>query len=109
MSYNVIAYLVYLAATLLLIIWVGFTLYRNGKPFLLMCFDGNSVVASAVNRTLLAGYYLVNTGYAIYSLKIWEEVSNWLDVLETVGTKIGFIVFLLGIMHIINVVALLLR
>lgn len=109
MSYNVIAYILYLAATLLLIVWVGLTLYSNGRPFVLLCFNGNAGVANAVNKTLLTGYYLVNTGYAAYSLKIWEKVSGWQDVLETVGTKIGFIVFLLGIMHLINVAALLLR
>jgi hypothetical protein len=109
MSYNVIAYLLYLAATLLLILWIGTTLYRNGKPFVIMCLGGNLQVAISVNKMLLTGYYLVNIGYAVYNLKIWEEVRGWLALLDAVGSKIGFILLLLGAMHIINVLALLLR
>lgn len=109
MSYNIIAYIFYLAVTLLLVIWVGYTLYHNGKTFLLMCLEGNVMIATSVNKTLLTGYYLINIGYAVYSLRIWDKVDSWLELLETTGIKTGFIVLMLGVMHIINVIVLLLR
>ena len=109
MSYNVLAYLIYLAATLLLILWLGATLYRNGKPFIVMCLGGDVTLATAINKILLAGYYLLNIGYTIYCLRIWNDVSGWLELFETVGVKIGIIVLILGVMHIINVLLLLLR
>lgn len=109
MSYNITAYLLYLAATLLLIIWVGSTLYRHGKPFVIMCMNGDVSLAVSINKILLTGYYLLNIGYTVLNLKIWEEVRGWLELLETVGSKIGLIVLLLGVMHVINVLVLMLR
>lgn len=74
-----------------------------------MCLEGNVMIATSVNKTLLTGYYLINIGYAVYSLRIWDKVDSWLELLETTGIKTGFIVLMLGVMHIINVIVLLLR
>ena len=70
MSYILISYSLYLALTLLLTVWVARTLFRNGKVFLIDIFHGNKELAQAVNNLLLVGFYLVNIGYAVYTLSI---------------------------------------
>lgn len=109
MNYNIFSYIIYLAIVLFVILRVGHTLYRNGRPFVIMCLDGNVAVADAVNKILLVGYYLINMGYAVITLRIWEKITSMMDALETLSYKIGFLVLLLGVMHFINVGALLWR
>lgn len=107
MNYNILSYIIYLAGTLFVIFWVGGTLYRNGKPFILMCLDGNASLAESMNKLLLTGYYLVNAGYSVITLKIWEKVTSLTDVVSVVSYKLGLIILILGIMHFINVSVLL--
>jgi hypothetical protein len=109
MNYNILSYIIYLAGTLFVILWVGGTLYRNGKPFLLMCLDGDQSLAAAINKMLITGYYLLNIGYAIITLKIWEKISTPLEFVNVLAYKLGLIVLILGIMHFINVSVLLAR
>lgn len=109
MNYNIFSYTVYLVITLFVIFWVGSTLYRNGRPFVIMCLGGSVTVADAVNKMLLAGYYLVNAGYAVLTLKIWENVTSFIGVLQVLSFKLGLLVLLLGTMHFINVSVLLWR
>ena len=109
MNYSIISYTIYLAATLFIILRVGATLYHNGRPFVIMCLGGSVKVADAVNRILLAGYYLVNAGYAVYTLRIWESVTSYMEVLEALSRKLGILVLLLGVMHLVNVSVLLWR
>ena len=107
LNYNIIAYIIYLAATLFVILRVGDTLYRSGKPFLLMCLNGNAALSASINRILLMGYYLINTGYAIITLRIWEKVSSMTEIAGVLSYKLGLIVLMLGAMHLINVSCLL--
>lgn len=45
-----------------LTIWVARALQRYGKVFLLDVFDGDDVLAHAVNQLLVIGFYLLNLG-----------------------------------------------
>ena len=102
MTYLLGTYAAYLLATVLLTTWVARTLFRNGKIFLIDIFHGNEELALAVNRLLLVGFYLVNLGYAVYTLKIWGEVANWKEAIEALSFKVGSILLILGGMHFFN-------
>src|SRR5258706_16296232 len=62
-------YLVYLAFSIALTVWVGHTLHKNGRPFLLHAFDDNALTADSINNLLLVGFYLVNFGFVCLALR----------------------------------------
>jgi hypothetical protein len=102
MSYIIISYIVYLAITIILTIWVARTLFKNGKIFLVDIFHGNTELAQAVNNLLLVGFYLINIGYAVYTLKIFESVESARQLIEVLSIKVGAIILILGGMHFFN-------
>lgn len=81
-------------------------LYKGGRLFLINTFSGNETVADAVNKFLLAGYYLTNIGYTVIALKIWEKVESPTQLLNVLSLKVGAILLTLGIMHFINILSL---
>ena len=102
MSYILISYTLYLILTLVLIIWVARKLFSNGKIFLLDIFHGNKELANAVNNLLLVGFYLINIGYAVYTLSIREDILNARALVEGLSVKVGAIILILGGMHFLN-------
>lgn len=98
----IITYSLYLLISICLTIWVAKALFKNGKTFLYDIFHGNKELADSVNNLLLVGFYLVNLGYAIYTLQIHQEVVNFQQVLERLSIKIGLIILILGGMHFLN-------
>jgi hypothetical protein len=73
----------------------------------LTVFHGNDSLADAINNMLLVGYYLVNIGYCIATLRIWEKISFVTELIEILSLKIGIIIFTLGLMHLFNITVLL--
>jgi hypothetical protein len=106
MNYTILFYLLYLVVILYVILHVGAMLYKNGAPFLMNTFHGDKVIAAAVNKFLLVGYYLMNIGYSIIVLKIWSKVDSFQGMLEVLSFKTGGIILMLGVMHFINVFSL---
>ena len=102
MNYSILSYIIYLFLTLLITIWVANTLFRNGKVFLNDIFNGDESMAKSVNNLLLVGFYLINIGYAVYTLKIVDEVQSIQMVIEKLSLKIGAIILILGGMHFGN-------
>ena len=89
-----------------MVLYVGAVLYKNGRPFLINTFSGNTTLADAVNKFLLSGYYLTNIGYTVIALKIWIKVESPIQFLNVLSYKVGVIVLTLGIMHFINIITL---
>ncbi len=102
MNYIIITYMLYLALTISITIWVARTLFRNGKVFLIDIFHGNKELADSVNNLLLVGFYLVNLGYAIYTLQVTSNITNAQEVIEKLSIKLGLIILILGGMHFFN-------
>lgn len=98
------SYAGYLGISVALTIWVGRTLHKNGRIFLVDAFLGNEKLADAVNHLLLVGWYLVNVGYVSLSLKLWaEKPTNEREVLEFLSFKVGLVLLVLGAMHFLNI------
>ncbi len=107
MNYNISAYGVYLLLTVYVIVIVGNVLHNNGRPFLLTVFHGKISLADSVNSLLITGYYLLNIGYCVTTLKIWKEITTLQEFVEAVSSKTGKILLLLGLIHLFNVFVLL--
>ena len=102
MNYIIITYSFYLAITISLTIWVARTLFKNGKVFLVDIFHGNKELADSVNNLLLVGFYLINLGYAVYTLQVTDSILNMQQVIEELSIKVGLIILILGGMHFFN-------
>jgi phosphoglycerol transferase MdoB-like AlkP superfamily enzyme len=102
MNQIIITYILYLAISICLTIWVAKTLFRNGKVFLVDIFHGNKELADSVNNLLLVGFYLINLGYAVYTLQITRDINDVRQMVEVLSLKIGLIILILGFMHFMN-------
>ncbi len=102
MNYIIITYSFYLLITISLTIWVARTLFKNGKVFLVDIFHGNKELADSVNNLLLVGFYLINLGYAVYTLQVTTSINNVQQVIEELSIKVGLIILILGAMHFFN-------
>lgn len=69
----VATYLIYVVVSIGLAIWVGRTLNKNGRVFLVDTFEGKEELADSVNHLLLVGFYLINTGFVSLALKYGEK------------------------------------
>src|SRR4029079_860161 len=102
MTYIISLYGFYLGITILLTIWVARTLFKNGKVFLVDIFHGNKELADSVNNLLLVGFYLINIGYAVYTLQVTASIINLQEMIEELSIKVGLIILILGGMHFFN-------
>jgi TRAP-type C4-dicarboxylate transport system permease large subunit len=96
------SYLVYLAITLIVTVWVAHTLHRNGRVFLVDAFHGNDALADSVNHLLVVGFYLINVGYIALVLRSDQKPNNLMEAMEIFSHKIGVVLLVLGVMHFIN-------
>lgn len=96
------AYIIYLLLSIAIAIWVGRTLSRNGRVFLVENFEGNDALADSVNHLLLVGFYLINFGFISLALKYGGKPETIEQVIEFLSTKIGLVIMLLGAMHFFN-------
>jgi hypothetical protein len=96
-------YVVYIALSIPLTIWVAQTLHKNGRVFLIDSFRGNERLADSVNHLLVVGFYLINIGYVALALKERIAPTDVREVLETVSRKIGVVMLVLGAMHFFNI------
>ena len=102
MNYIILTYLLYLVITISLTVWVARTLFKNGKIFLIDIFHGNKELSDSVNNLLLVGFYLINIGYAVYTLQVSYNILNLQQLIESLSLKVGLIILILGGMHFFN-------
>ncbi len=101
-TYTITAYLLYLAASVTLTVWVARTLHQSGRVFLVDAFHGNASLADSVNHLLVVGFYLVNVGYVALALRYGQKPHDVQSAIEFFSTKIGLVLLVLGAMHFFN-------
>ncbi|MET8150737.1 hypothetical protein ACIBSW_02275 [Actinoplanes sp. NPDC049668] len=102
MDHKVWMYLAYVVVSVGLTVWVATTLSRNGLVFLEDVF-ADSRLARAVNQLLVMGFYLLNLGYVAVAMRSSADVPDAAKALETLSYKIGFVLLVLGVLHVCNV------
>ena len=103
MTDTFVAYLIYVAITVPLTIYVARTLHRHGAAFLRQVFVGREGLADAVNHLLVVGFYLLNLGYVALLMSTDTEVDGGAEVMELVSRKVGIVSVILGVVHLANV------
>ncbi|HWB61445.1 MAG TPA: hypothetical protein VG733_18330 [Chthoniobacteraceae bacterium] len=102
MTPTVWTYIAYLLLSVMLTVWVARTLHKNGRIFLVDSFLGNEPLADSINHLLVVGFYLINFGYDSLALKYGDKPQDLQGVFETLSTKIGIVLLVLGGMHFFN-------
>ena len=102
MTIGLSTYLIYLALSVALTIWVARTLHKNGRVFLVDVFHGNEALADSVNHLLVVGLYLINFGYISLALKLGYAIETAEQSVEALSVKIGMVLLVLGGMHLFN-------
>lgn len=102
MNVGISTYLIYLAISIGLTIWVARTLHKNGRVFLVDVFHGNELLADSVNHLLVVGFYLINLGYVSLALKLGYDVETAQQGIEALSVKVGMVLLVLGGMHFFN-------
>src|SRR5678810_155572 len=98
----VITYLLYLTISIALTVWVAQTLFKNGRLFLVDVFHGQESLADSVNHLLVVGFYLINLGWIVMTLRTRQDIVSVRGAVELMSDKIGTVLFVLGIMHFFN-------
>lgn len=101
-AYVVAAYLIYLPVTLILTWLVSKTLFQNGMIFMRDIFFGREEMAKATNTLFKTGFYLLNVGFALYILEIYNNLTGVQDTIEVLSSKIGGFSIYLGVMLFFN-------
>ncbi|MEA1848104.1 MULTISPECIES: hypothetical protein [unclassified Chryseobacterium] len=103
--FNVVSYLIFLAAASFITIDVGRRCYQAGKFYLeYLIYDKH--LCLTINRILLGCYYLINLGYIAISLTSWDRISSLEQVFSITAIRIGNIMLILCVLHYINIFTL---
>ncbi|HMJ76938.1 MAG TPA: hypothetical protein VK507_13255 [Iamia sp.] len=100
-SYLVSVYITYAVLAVGLTAWLARTLYRTGAVFLDDVFEDKPELATAVNRLLVTGFYMLNLGYASFLLRA-DPVDGATAGIETLARKLGILLVSLALVHFVN-------
>ena len=101
-SYIILAYFIYLPIALILTWIVAHNLFKNGLIFMRDIFFGREDIAKATNSLFKIGFYLVNIGFALYILRIYNALTGIQEMIEVLSSKVGGFSIYLGIMLFLN-------
>ena len=102
MTVTLSAYLAYVTISISLCVWVGRTLHRNGRAFLIDVFAERHDLADSVNHLLVVGFYLINFGYMSLALNLAIAPQTTTEAVEALSGKVGLMLVVLGAMHFFN-------
>ncbi len=102
MNYLLTTYLLYIAISMMMTIWVGRTLFVSGKVFLMEIFKNDELLVNSINKLLLIGFYLINLGYLLQNVTGRSKILTAVDSIEMLSEKIGVMAVVLGIVHFVN-------
>jgi predicted PurR-regulated permease PerM len=101
-AYIILAYCIYLPIALLLTWLVAHNLFKNGLVFMRDIFFGREDIAKANNSLFKIGFYLLNIGFALFILRIYNALTGMQDTIEVLSSKVGGFSIYLGVMLFFN-------
>lgn len=101
--HTILAYSAYILLSIATTIWVGRTLYKRGRIFILDSFNGNDELADSVNHLLIVGFYLLNIGFVCLFLRFGSPPTNAIETIEYISSKEGVVLLVLGCVHFFNI------
>jgi hypothetical protein len=105
MDLRLVLYAAYIVASVAMTVWVGRSLHRNGRGFLIDVMRDDNL-ADSINHLLLVGFYLVNLGAAALLINLAGDPGTAADVVKIWLTQMGLVLLTLGGMHFANLFVL---
>ncbi len=68
---------------------------------MLAIFHGEETIALATNRLFEMGFYLLNIGFALYTVKMYG-IADTQDLVENLAVKVGAFSVYLGVVLFLN-------
>ena len=99
---NSVNYLIYLAFSIFITIFVAHTLSKNGLPFLIRGFKGNKELAASTNHLLVVGFYLVNLGFVLLRMTTGRAIDTFEQIIVYQTSGLGIVLLALGFAHFFN-------
>jgi len=106
MNLNIMGYFIYLSITIVIILKVGTICYRNGNIYVAALIPNHADLCQKINQVLLLAYYLLNIGYCAMTLISWQKMRSLSQLIETIGIKTAIIIFIISILHYLNIIIL---
>ena len=106
MSYNILAYFVYLFFMFPVIIRIGQICYADGLVYVMQIFNNDTQLTLSTNKILLICYYLLNLGYTLFSIGTWSQIHDMAQMFADLSSKMGVLLLLLGVIHIMNMLVI---
>ena len=78
MDIVVSTYVAYLAICVPVVLFVGWTLHKNGRVFLVEIFEGNEELANSINYLLIVGFHLAGIGFVALMLRMGPQAGSHL-------------------------------
>jgi hypothetical protein len=108
MTYNTIGYIAFGIIMYFTIFHLGHTFHKHGRVYMIDLFKKESHLVDSINNLLLLGYYLLNLGYATWSIIGWPQIQSLGGVFELVARQSGIMIIMLGVIHYFNMFGLVL-
>ena len=99
---NSINFIVYLAFSIFITVYVSRTLSKNGLAFLIQGFKGNVELATSTNHLLVVGFYLVNLGFVLLRMQTNIVVTSLDRLIIYQAEGLGLVLLVLGFAHFFN-------
>lgn len=103
MSWNEIAYMVYLPISIYETVVVGYRFHKHGLHLISDLFAPNVMLAKTTNNLLLVGYYLVNMGWITLSINLWGSIETAAMTFLIVTRSLSMIFIVLAVLHYNNI------
>tara|TARA_R110001592_G_scaffold362114_1_gene675030 strand:- start:83897 stop:84265 length:369 start_codon:yes stop_codon:yes gene_type:complete len=99
--FPLIAYAIYIPLTLTLTLFVARNLFKNGLVFMRDIFYQREDIALSTNRLFEIGFYLLNFGFALWTINM-RYVDNQQELVEELSEKVGAFSIYLGFVLFFN-------
>lgn len=99
---TILTYSAFLLISLGLTVFTGRALSGSGRAFLLEVFGGNENLATAVDRLLVVGFYLLNLGFVLLAMRNPAEVTSARQAMGLLTVKLAEVLLVLGLLHLVN-------
>ena len=100
-TYNFSAYMIYLPIVIALTVLVSQFLFKNSKTFMMDIFHQKKDIAMATNSLFKIGFYLLNIGFALCIIEIYQ-IETIERLVVVLSKKIGGFSIYLGILMLLN-------
>lgn len=99
---NSVNYIVYIAFSVFITVYVSRTLSKNGLAFLIEGFKGNEELARSTNHLLVVGFYLVNLGFVLLRMRTGVLIDTLEQLIIYQASGLGLVLLVLGLAHFFN-------